>query len=195
MRNGQQKLADGGWVNKLGSFRRAGRGCADGALELRSSRSLNVPSLTTLSRTPGSRIRAAKLRRCEDAEKILRRPRPIPLAHWTPGSSTHAPTNERENMNNRLYVGNLSYDVTTEALRACFAECGQVVDAHVATDRETGRARGFAFVTMATEAEATHAIAQLNNAMFEGRPLRVSVAEERSARDQSRNPRGGHKGW
>jgi RNA recognition motif-containing protein len=83
-------------------------------------------------------------------------------------------------MNNRLYVGNLSYDVTTETLRACFAECGEVSDTHVVTDRETGRPRGFAFVTMSTEAEATNAISRLNNAMFEGRPLKVNIAEERS---------------
>jgi RNA recognition motif-containing protein len=102
-------------------------------------------------------------------------------------------------MNNRLYVGNLPYDVTTEGLRATFAECGDVAETHVVTDRETGRPRGFAFVTMATEAEATHAIAQLNNAMFEGRPMRVNMAEERSARGGggggNRNVRGGHRGW
>jgi RNA recognition motif-containing protein len=105
-------------------------------------------------------------------------------------------------MNNRLYVGNLSYEATKDALQACFAECGSVTDTHIVMDRETGRARGFAFVTMATEAEATHAVAQLNNAMFEGRPLRVNLAEERSQRGGgggggggNRNARGGHKGW
>jgi RNA recognition motif-containing protein len=102
-------------------------------------------------------------------------------------------------MNNRLYVGNLSYDTTTDGLRACFAELGNVTDTHVVKDRETGRARGFAFVTMATEAEATHAVAQLNGAMFEGRPLRVNVAEERSQGSGARNGNGGrsggHRGW
>lgn len=97
-------------------------------------------------------------------------------------------------MKNRLYVGNLSYDVTTEALRACFAECGEVSDTHVVTDRETGRARGFAFVTMSTEAEATHAIAQLNNSMFEGRPLRVNIAEERQSRGGGGGGGGGRGG-
>lgn len=109
-------------------------------------------------------------------------------------------------MNNRLYVGNLSYGVTTDSLRACFEECGQVTDTHVVMDRETGRARGFAFVTMNTEAEANNAIAQLNNAMFEGRPLRVNIAEERArggggggGGGGGRGPRGGggggHRGW
>jgi RNA recognition motif-containing protein len=98
-------------------------------------------------------------------------------------------------MNNRLYVGNLSYDTTKDVLQACFAECGDVVDAHVVMDRDTGRARGFAFVTMKTDAEAANAVQQLDGAMLEGRPLRVNVAEERSARDRNRTPRGGHRGW
>lgn len=101
-------------------------------------------------------------------------------------------------MNNRLYVGNLSYNTTEDSLRACFAEVGAVTEAKVLTDRETGRARGFAFVTMATESDANNAISQLNNAVFEGRPLRVSIAEERGARgpsDPNRNARGGHRGW
>lgn len=108
-------------------------------------------------------------------------------------------------MNNRLYVGNLSYDVTTESLKACFAECGNVAETHIVTDRETGRARGFAFVTMTTADEANHAISQLNNAMFEGRALRVNIAEERGSRGPggggggggggNRTARGGHRGW
>lgn len=100
-------------------------------------------------------------------------------------------------MNNRLYVGNLSYDVTSEALNACFAEFGTVKESHVVMDRETGRARGFAFVTMDSADEATRAIAQLNNSMFEGRVLRVNVAEERSSRGGGGGGgrSGGHRGW
>jgi RNA recognition motif-containing protein len=98
-------------------------------------------------------------------------------------------------MNNRLYVGNLSYDLTNDALRACFAECGDISDLHIVTDRETGRARGFAFVTMGTDAEANDAVTRLNGAMLEGRALRVNVAEARPARNENRNGRGGHRGW
>lgn len=99
-------------------------------------------------------------------------------------------------MNNRLYVGNLSFDVTTDSLRDCFAEFGAVTDTHVVKDRETGRARGFAFVTMTTPDEATHAVAQLNGSMFEGRSLRVNIAEERAPMRGSQGPRsGGHRGW
>lgn len=102
-------------------------------------------------------------------------------------------------MNNRLYVGNLSYDVTTESLRQAFAECGSVGDLHIVTDRETGRARGFAFVTMGNEAEATYAITRMNNSMLDGRALRVNLAEERPARGGGGGGggerRGGHRGW
>lgn len=101
-------------------------------------------------------------------------------------------------MNNRLHVGNLSYDVTSDGLRSQFAGCGEVTDLHVMTDRETGRARGFAFVTMATEADANNAIGQLDGAMYEGRPMRVNIAEERprgGGGGRGGNHRGGHRGW
>ena len=104
-------------------------------------------------------------------------------------------------MNNRLYVGNLSYDITSDALKTLFAECGTVEETHVVMDRDTGRARGFAFVTMQTDAEANNAISQLNGTMLMGRPLKINVAEARPARGGGgggggdRNSRGGHRGW
>ena len=61
-------------------------------------------------------------------------------------------------MSQRLYVGNLSFSVTTDQLRAAFSDIGDVSDAHVVTDRETGRSRGFGFVTMGTEQLAQKAI-------------------------------------
>jgi RNA recognition motif-containing protein len=88
-------------------------------------------------------------------------------------------------MNNRLYVGNLSFDTTTETVRDAFAEAGQVVDVHVVTDRDTGRSRGFAFVTMATSQEAAAAIEQLHGTLLDGRPLRVDEAQERTDRGSS----------
>ena len=86
-------------------------------------------------------------------------------------------------MGNRLYVGNLSFETSGESVRAAFAAAGTVDDVYVVTDRVTGRSRGFAFVTMSTEAEAQEAIKTLNGAMLDGRPLRVNEAEDR--------PRGG----
>jgi cold-inducible RNA-binding protein len=86
-------------------------------------------------------------------------------------------------MSSRLYVGNLSYDTDTETLRQAFAGTGEVTDAHVVTDRESGRSRGFGFVTMATPDQAKKAIEQMNGAVIDGRSIRVNEAEER--------PRGG----
>jgi RNA recognition motif-containing protein len=82
-------------------------------------------------------------------------------------------------MGNRLYVGNLSFHATADTIRAAFAPFGVVSDVHVASDRETGQSRGFAFVTMGTSQEAQNAMAQMNGAMLDGRSLRVNDAEER----------------
>ena len=85
-------------------------------------------------------------------------------------------------MGNRLYVGNLSFHTTTDVLRQAFASAGEVTDAHVVTDRETGRSRGFGFITMADEQQAQAAISAMNGADLDGRPLRVNEAEERPQR-------------
>jgi RNA recognition motif-containing protein len=82
-------------------------------------------------------------------------------------------------MNNRLYVGNLSFHTTEDVLQAEFAKFGEVAEVKLMIDRETGRSRGFAFVSMATEEGAKGAIAQMNGAMLDGRPLRVNEAEDR----------------
>lgn len=85
-------------------------------------------------------------------------------------------------MSTRLYVGNLSFHSTSDAVRSAFAAQGDVTDVHLVTDRSTGQSRGFAFVTMATEAQAQSAIAAMNGADLDGRALRVNEAEERPAR-------------
>lgn len=88
-------------------------------------------------------------------------------------------------MEHRLYVGNLTDDVSMDALRTRFERCGAVTDVHLAVDRSSGRMRGYAFVTMATAADARSAIAQLNGAMFDDRPLRVNEAG--AERDDARS--------
>jgi RNA recognition motif-containing protein len=115
-------------------------------------------------------------------------------------------------MSQRLYVGNLAFHCSAETLRAAFAEVGDVADVRIISDRETGQSRGFAFVTMASPEAGRNAIASMNGALVEGRPLRVNEAEERGgpgARPAPRarpveaigdepigNPRpGGHRGW
>jgi cold-inducible RNA-binding protein len=85
-------------------------------------------------------------------------------------------------MNTRLYVGNLSFNTTADGVRTAFQQFGTVSDVHLVTDRETGRSRGFAFVTMGTAEEATNAISGMDGKQLDGRPLRVNEAEQRQAR-------------
>ncbi len=81
-----------------------------------------------------------------------------------------------------IYVGSLSYEVTSSDLTEVFAEYGTVKRVHIPTDRETGRVRGFAFVEMDTEAEETAAIEALDGAEWMGRDLKVNKAKPRSQR-------------
>ena len=85
-------------------------------------------------------------------------------------------------MGNRLFVGNLSFNTTEESLKAAFQDFGEVVEARLMTERETGRSRGFAFVEMATAEAATKAIEEMNGVLLDGRPLRVNEAEARPER-------------
>ena len=81
--------------------------------------------------------------------------------------------------NKRLYVGNLPFDATTEDVRTAFEAFGTVHDVSLATDRDTGRPRGFGFVEMDQQA-ANAAIEGLNNKEFGGRDLTVNEARERN---------------
>jgi RNA recognition motif-containing protein len=86
-------------------------------------------------------------------------------------------------MGTRLYVGNLSYNVTEPELKDVFGESGRnVKEVKVVLDRDTGRPRGFAFVEMTTDAEAAQAIETLNGREIQGRPINVSEARERAPR-------------
>ncbi|XP_073038458.1 28 kDa ribonucleoprotein, chloroplastic-like [Primulina eburnea] len=82
----------------------------------------------------------------------------------------------------RMYVGNLPWQVDNAKLEEVFSEHGKVVDARVVFDRETGRSRGFGFVTMSTETELNDAIAALDGQSLGGRAIRVNIAEERPRR-------------
>jgi len=96
-------------------------------------------------------------------------------------------------MGNRLYVGNLAFSTTEEAIKDAFAEFGEVVEAKLMIERETGRSRGFAFVEMSTAESAKAAIEQMNGAVLDGRSLRVNEAEERP--DRGRGGGGGGGGF
>src|SRR5580698_5488068 len=91
--------------------------------------------------------------------------------------------------NSKLFVGNLSFNTTENDLRDTFAAHGNVVEANLMMDRESGRPRGFGFVTMGTPEEAEAAIAALNGKSIDGRALTVNVAKPREER-----PGGGRGG-
>ena len=84
--------------------------------------------------------------------------------------------------NNKLFVGNLSFDTTENDLQDTFAAHGSVLEANLMMDRVTGRARGFGFVTMSTPEEAQNAINALNGTSINGRALTVNVAKPREER-------------
>ncbi|MCF2145952.1 RNA-binding protein [Desmonostoc muscorum LEGE 12446] len=84
-----------------------------------------------------------------------------------------------------IYVGNLSYEVTQDALSAVFAEYGTVKRVQLPTDRETGRLRGFGFVEMSSDAEEAAAIEALDGAEWLGRDLKVNKAKPREDRGGS----------
>jgi RNA recognition motif-containing protein len=98
-------------------------------------------------------------------------------------------------MGTRLYVGNLSYNVTEGELRDVFAEGGRnVVEVKIVMDRDTGRPRGFAFVEMGSDDEATGAISSLSGREIQGRPINVSEARARAPRSGGGGGYGGGGG-
>lgn len=82
----------------------------------------------------------------------------------------------------KIYVGNLPWQADDNSLLQLFSEHGKVLEARVVYDRETGRSRGFGFVTYSSESEVNDAIAALDGTELDGRPLRVNIAEDRSRR-------------
>ncbi len=95
-------------------------------------------------------------------------------------------------MGKRIYVGNLSFNTTSDDLRQTFGEYGQVSNASVVSDRETGRSRGFAFVEM--DSGADEAIAALNGRELSGRTLTVNEARPREERGGGGGGGGGYRG-
>ncbi len=96
-------------------------------------------------------------------------------------------------MGKKLYVGNLTYDVTDGALEQLFAPHGTVRSAQVVMDRDPGRSKGFGFVEMGSDQEAQAAIQALNGQMVEGRALTVNEARPREAGGGGRG--GGGRGY
>jgi len=84
-------------------------------------------------------------------------------------------------MGRKLYVGNLPYSTTEQALHETFSQCGTVDSAKLVLDRDTGRSRGFGFVEMSTDGEAQKAIQELNGHELGGRALKVNEARPKAA--------------
>jgi RNA recognition motif-containing protein len=78
--------------------------------------------------------------------------------------------------NNKLFIGNMSWNTDDDGLKAFFSQVGEVIDAKVIKDRERNRSKGFGFVTMASEADADKAIAELNGKELDGRQIKVAKA-------------------
>src|SRR3989304_6355743 len=89
---------------------------------------------------------------------------------------------EEQSMSTNIYVGNLAFGTTSADLRALFAEHGEVTNAQVVPDRETGRSRGFGFVEMAQPAEATTAIKAIDGRSVDGRQLKGNIAKDQIGR-------------
>lgn len=86
-------------------------------------------------------------------------------------------------MGKKLYIGNLSYNVDEQSLTDLFSQFGQVETARVVTDRDSGRSKGFAFVEMSSDSQATDAIDKLNGSDFSGRSINVSEAKPMAPRE------------
>ncbi|KAH7513200.1 hypothetical protein FEM48_Zijuj12G0171200 [Ziziphus jujuba var. spinosa] len=113
--------------------------------------------------------------------------RPLRVNYGPPPSRGDAPRGGRGSSagydsSNRVYVGNLSWGVDNDALETLFSEQGKVLDARVVYDRESGRSRGFGFVTYNTAEEVISAIESLNGVDLNGREIRVTPAESRPRR-------------
>ena len=101
------------------------------------------------------------------------------------------PTEIMRDMSKKLFVGSLSWGVNDDALRDAFSVHGQIEEAVVISDRDTGRSRGFGFVTFEEDEAADKAVAALNGTELDGRTIRVDVAQ---AKERNRGGGGGYRG-
>jgi cold-inducible RNA-binding protein len=142
-----------------------------------------------------SHFEAALLRASEPGPSTATvSPKPIRFA-----ASFHSQKGERYiSMSTKLYVGNLAFQTTNQELQQLFGQAGTVQSASVVEDRDTGRSRGFAFVEMASQEEASSAIEQFNGKELGGRALKVNEAKPRENRGGGRgfseNRGGGYGG-
>jgi RNA recognition motif-containing protein len=101
---------------------------------------------------------------------------------------------EKVIMGNKIFVGGLNWDATDDDLRETFGECGAITDAVVVNDRDTGRSRGFGFVTYSSDEEAKAAVEKFDGQDFMGRKLTVNEARQREERGDGGGGGGGYGG-
>jgi RNA recognition motif-containing protein len=97
-------------------------------------------------------------------------------------------------MSMKLYVGNLSFNTSTQDLEQLFGEIGTVDSANIIEDRDTGRSRGFGFIEMSSKEEGQNAISQLDGKEVDGRSLKVNEAKPQENRGGGGGGRGGYGG-
>lgn len=100
----------------------------------------------------------------------------------------------RGEMAKKVFVGSISWNTTEQDLHKHFEKFGTILEAKVVTDRESGRSRGFGFVTFEEDSAARQAISEMDNNVLDGRMIRVSEAQERTPRDGGQGRRGGGGG-
>jgi len=115
----------------------------------------------------------------------------ITASQW----AAHNREQKKTMSNNKLFVGGLSWNTTDDGLREAFEAYGTVEDAKVITDRESGRSRGFGFVTFENAADASAAIEKMNGSDLDGRTINVNVAKAKPARDGGGHRGGGGRRW
>ncbi len=98
-------------------------------------------------------------------------------------------------MAKKLFVGGLSWGTTDEGLRQAFSGFGEVTDAKVIMDRETGRSRGFGFVTFASDEAAKEAMTKMDGSALDGRTLKVNEAQEKERGPRPGGFGGGQRRW
>jgi len=97
-------------------------------------------------------------------------------------------------MSKKLFVGGVSWGTTDDGLREAFERFGEVSEAKIITDRETGRSRGFGFVTFDNDEDADNAIREMDGTELDGRSVRVNEARERTGGGGARREGGGFRG-
>ncbi|CAN6327609.1 unnamed protein product [Urochloa humidicola] len=103
------------------------------------------------------------------------------LTSGAPTSSSPALFNAARLMSSKLFVGGLAWGTDDQSLKQAFSNYGEVIEARVITDRETGRSRGFGFVSFSNDDEAKDALAKMDGQQLDGRSVRVNFANERPA--------------